>query len=166
MRREAAPVDRGWFLLRNGGTGTSCGSTAKGYGFAQPGGRHMLGRSRRTEIESQPSWFTAALAQTPEHFDVEVQGCRIHWRAWGNPDRPPLVLVHGIARGADASARTVRDILHRGVRARHLNVRLRMRPYIFQSRLFVDQSGEYNQSSRQPAEPGVVTRLLNTHSHQ
>jgi pimeloyl-ACP methyl ester carboxylesterase len=55
----------------------------------------MLGRSRRAEIESQPSWFTAALAQTPEHFDVEVEGCRIHWRAWGNPDRPALVLVHG-----------------------------------------------------------------------
>ncbi|OBA71485.1 alpha/beta hydrolase [Mycobacterium sp. 1554424.7] len=55
----------------------------------------MFGRSRRTETVTVPSWFTAALAQKPDHFDVEVEGCRIHMRAWGDRQQLPLVLVHG-----------------------------------------------------------------------
>lgn len=56
----------------------------------------MIRRSRPTETETaSPSWFTAAIAQTPEQLDVEVEGCRIHLRAWGGTDLPPLVLVHG-----------------------------------------------------------------------
>jgi pimeloyl-ACP methyl ester carboxylesterase len=55
----------------------------------------LFRRSRRTETEKAPSWFTAAIAQQPQHFDVEVEGCRIHLRAWGATDLPPLVLVHG-----------------------------------------------------------------------
>ena len=56
----------------------------------------MIRRSRRTETETAPpSWFTAAIEQRPQHFDVEVEGCRIHLRAWGRTDLPPLVLVHG-----------------------------------------------------------------------
>ena len=42
-----------------------------------------------------PSWFTGALARAPEHRDVEVAGARVHYRVWGEPDRPGLVLVHG-----------------------------------------------------------------------
>jgi pimeloyl-ACP methyl ester carboxylesterase len=42
-----------------------------------------------------PSWFTRALAQSPEHRDVDVAGVRIHYRAWGDPALPGLVLVHG-----------------------------------------------------------------------
>ena len=42
-----------------------------------------------------PPWFTRALAQTPEHRDVVVDGVRIHYRAWGDPALPGLVLVHG-----------------------------------------------------------------------
>jgi pimeloyl-ACP methyl ester carboxylesterase len=42
-----------------------------------------------------PGWFRRALAQEPEHRDVEVEGARIHYRAWGDPDAPGLVLVHG-----------------------------------------------------------------------
>jgi len=55
----------------------------------------MFGRSRRTETECQPSWFISALDQKPAHFDIEVEGCRVHLRAWGDVNRPPLVLVHG-----------------------------------------------------------------------
>ena len=55
----------------------------------------MFTRNRRTESQSPPTWFTAALDQQPEHFDVDVRGCRIHLRAWGDADLPPLVLVHG-----------------------------------------------------------------------
>jgi pimeloyl-ACP methyl ester carboxylesterase len=42
-----------------------------------------------------PGWFRRALAQEPEHRDVEVAGARIHYRAWGEPGAPGLVLVHG-----------------------------------------------------------------------
>ncbi|WP_082973661.1 alpha/beta fold hydrolase [Mycobacterium sp. E2327] len=53
----------------------------------------MFSRSRR--VETEPSWFTAALAQRPDHCDVDVDGCRIHLRAWGAADQPTVVLVHG-----------------------------------------------------------------------
>ena len=42
-----------------------------------------------------PRWFTAALAQAPEHRDTTVDGTRVHLRCWGDEDRPGLVLVHG-----------------------------------------------------------------------
>lgn len=42
-----------------------------------------------------PEWFTAALEHAPEHSTVEVEGCPIHVRTWGNPENPPLVFVHG-----------------------------------------------------------------------
>jgi pimeloyl-ACP methyl ester carboxylesterase len=55
----------------------------------------LFTRPRQAESATAPSWFTAALAQQPDHFDSEVEGCRIHMRAWGHPQQPPLVLVHG-----------------------------------------------------------------------
>jgi pimeloyl-ACP methyl ester carboxylesterase len=42
-----------------------------------------------------PAWFTAALDQTPQHSTIDVDGCPIHMRAWGDTDKPPLVFVHG-----------------------------------------------------------------------
>ena len=42
-----------------------------------------------------PAWFGRAVAQRPEHHDVTVAGARIHYRAWGDPALPGLVLVHG-----------------------------------------------------------------------
>ena len=45
--------------------------------------------------EAVPAWFTRALASAPEHRDVVVDGARVHYRAWGEPGRPGLVLVHG-----------------------------------------------------------------------
>ncbi|OBK63229.1 alpha/beta hydrolase [Mycobacterium colombiense] len=55
----------------------------------------VFARLRQTEMVAIPCWFTAALAQKPDHFDVDVEGCRIHMRAWGDKRHPPLVLVHG-----------------------------------------------------------------------
>ncbi len=46
-------------------------------------------------LENAPAWFTDALDQTPEHSTIDVDGCPIHLRAWGDPDKPPLVFVHG-----------------------------------------------------------------------
>ena len=45
--------------------------------------------------EAVPAWFTRALASAPERRDVGVDGGRVHYRAWGEPGRPGLVLVHG-----------------------------------------------------------------------
>ena len=45
--------------------------------------------------EAVPAWFARALATAPEHRDVVVDGARVHYRAWGEPGRPGLVLVHG-----------------------------------------------------------------------
>jgi pimeloyl-ACP methyl ester carboxylesterase len=42
-----------------------------------------------------PAWFTRALAAAPEHRDVDVDGARVHYRAWGRRGLPGLVLVHG-----------------------------------------------------------------------
>ncbi|KQP85139.1 alpha/beta fold hydrolase [Aeromicrobium sp. Leaf291] len=47
-----------------------------------------------------PAWFTAALAEQPEHATVDVDGVRITYRAWGPVDEPVTVLVHGGAAHA------------------------------------------------------------------
>jgi pimeloyl-ACP methyl ester carboxylesterase len=57
------------------------------------GSRHADGFT--ADGAAAPAWFEAALEQKPEHFDVEVDDCRIHVRAWGDTQRPPLILVHG-----------------------------------------------------------------------
>ncbi|MGV0835930.1 alpha/beta fold hydrolase [Mycolicibacterium thermoresistibile] len=42
-----------------------------------------------------PAWFLRALQHRPTHSDVEVEGCRIHCRSWGERGAPLLLLVHG-----------------------------------------------------------------------
>ncbi|WP_280832718.1 alpha/beta fold hydrolase [Mycolicibacterium frederiksbergense] len=46
-------------------------------------------------LPNAPAWFTAALDQAPQHSTIDVDGCPIHMRAWGDTDNPPLVFVHG-----------------------------------------------------------------------
>ena len=46
-------------------------------------------------VADAPAWFSRALATAPEHRDVEVDGTRVHYRAWGRAGAPGLVLVHG-----------------------------------------------------------------------
>jgi pimeloyl-ACP methyl ester carboxylesterase len=50
--------------------------------------------------EEPPAWFQAAIDTEPEEFVTEVDGCRISYRAWGQPDRPAIILVHGGAAHA------------------------------------------------------------------
>jgi pimeloyl-ACP methyl ester carboxylesterase len=47
------------------------------------------------EQREAPPWFRAAIAQAPEHHETLVDGTRVHYRAWGDPSLPGLVLVHG-----------------------------------------------------------------------
>lgn len=42
-----------------------------------------------------PPWFTRAVAAGPQRHVVEAFGVNIHYRTWGGPGRPALVLVHG-----------------------------------------------------------------------
>lgn len=42
-----------------------------------------------------PHWFTEALAQPGAEGRVEVDGATIVYRAWGEPDTPGIVLIHG-----------------------------------------------------------------------
>jgi pimeloyl-ACP methyl ester carboxylesterase len=44
---------------------------------------------------SAPAWFKEALQVPFEDCFVEVRGARIHYLAWGAPDRRGLVFVHG-----------------------------------------------------------------------
>lgn len=46
-------------------------------------------------LADAPAWFTTALDETPQHSTIDVDGCPIHLRTWGDPDKPPLVFVHG-----------------------------------------------------------------------
>src|SRR5579883_977763 len=46
---------------------------------------------------------------------VTLNGLRVHYREWGSPDAPPLVMLHGaagFARGWDAVAVTLADRWH------------------------------------------------------
>jgi pimeloyl-ACP methyl ester carboxylesterase len=48
----------------------------------------------------QPDWFTHALEQPYESREVDVEGARIAYRAWGKAGAAPVVLVHGGAAHA------------------------------------------------------------------
>src|ERR1043165_9922006 len=47
------------------------------------------------EVQLAPKWFTDAVAAPARSTSVSVEGCPIHYRSWGEPGRPALVLVHG-----------------------------------------------------------------------
>jgi pimeloyl-ACP methyl ester carboxylesterase len=42
-----------------------------------------------------PGWFARAVAAPRSDGSVEVDGCRVHYLAWGEPGRRGLVFVHG-----------------------------------------------------------------------
>lgn len=42
-----------------------------------------------------PSWFSHAISVPAVESTDDVDGCGIHWMAWGEPGRPGLVFVHG-----------------------------------------------------------------------
>ena len=48
-----------------------------------------------TDSETVPEWFHTALAHEAEVGRMEVDGCQIAFRRWGDPSLPTLLLVHG-----------------------------------------------------------------------
>lgn len=49
----------------------------------------------------QPPWWQKALNQQPQVDAVEVDGARVEYQHWGNPDNPALILIHGAAAHAN-----------------------------------------------------------------
>src|SRR5436309_7816334 len=48
-----------------------------------------------------PAWFSAALAQTPEHLNVPTPRGALEVLAWGEVGKPGLLLAHGNFASAD-----------------------------------------------------------------
>jgi pimeloyl-ACP methyl ester carboxylesterase len=61
---------------------------------------------RPTIVAAACLWVTSlaspGLAQTPPYADrfVTANGLRLHYLEWGDPAKPPMILLHGIARHA------------------------------------------------------------------
>src|SRR4029077_4546214 len=59
--------------------------------------QRMRAQGRRDERACSPEWFRSALDASPERLVTRVDGARIHWRGWGDPADPLVLLVHGAA---------------------------------------------------------------------
>jgi len=46
-------------------------------------------------IAEPPAWLVNALKVPREEGWVDANGCQIHYFRWGDPSKPPLVLLHG-----------------------------------------------------------------------
>lgn len=42
-----------------------------------------------------PRWFTEALSTAATRSSIVVDDCSVHYRSWGDPSSPTLVLIHG-----------------------------------------------------------------------
>lgn len=51
-------------------------------------------------MSDAPAWFRDALAARPEDRTFDCDGCAVHYRRWGDPADPGLLLVHGGAAHA------------------------------------------------------------------
>jgi pimeloyl-ACP methyl ester carboxylesterase len=50
--------------------------------------------------DAAPQWFTEAISSPFQQRTLTVMGCAINYLTWGDPDKPPLMLVHGGAAHA------------------------------------------------------------------
>jgi pimeloyl-ACP methyl ester carboxylesterase len=53
------------------------------------------------QVPDAPAWFSQALADPPERFELVVQGATIETLAWGRVGDPGLLLLHGNGAHAD-----------------------------------------------------------------
>ncbi|MGB6059348.1 MAG: alpha/beta hydrolase [Microthrixaceae bacterium] len=57
--------------------------------------RIPIGDNRVSILADSPDWFRRALEVPMDHGMVQVDGCAIHYLAWGEKGRPGLVFIHG-----------------------------------------------------------------------
>ncbi len=56
----------------------------------------MPSASESTAVHpAAPAWFRRALAIAPDEHTLDLDGCPVHYLAWGDPGRRGLVFVHG-----------------------------------------------------------------------
>ena len=60
------------------------------------------------DAPNAPEWLVKALQVPREEGFVESQGCDIHYFRWGNPENPPLLMMHGFLAHARCMAFRVR----------------------------------------------------------
>ncbi len=58
-------------------------------------GRVVLEPTGASVLADSPAWFKRALSVPVEDGFVTVDGCPIHYLAWGDPDQKGLLFVHG-----------------------------------------------------------------------
>lgn len=55
-----------------------------------------IGRAPSSDLDIEvPAWFTRAVTTPATEGWTEVDGCDVHWMAWGDEGRPGLVFIHG-----------------------------------------------------------------------
>lgn len=63
-------------------------------------GEHPVPAAAEAPGGAAPAWFEHALSQPGRDHFVTVDGCDIHYLAWGDPAAPAVLLVHGGAAHA------------------------------------------------------------------
>ena len=56
------------------------------------------------DAPNAPQWLVKALQVPREEGFIESQGCDVHYFRWGNPENPPLILMHGFLAHARCMA--------------------------------------------------------------
>lgn len=51
--------------------------------------------------QTRPAWAEAALAMPSREGFIDVEGCPVHYIAWGDTASPPMVLIHGNSASAE-----------------------------------------------------------------
>ena len=48
-----------------------------------------------TDPQQAPAWLVSVLQVPREEGWIDSGGCKVHYFRWGNPENPPLLLMHG-----------------------------------------------------------------------
>ena len=57
-----------------------------------------------TDPQQAPAWLVSALQVPREEGWIDSGGCNVHYFRWGNPENPPILLMHSTAVAANATA--------------------------------------------------------------
>lgn len=51
---------------------------------------------RTSNDSSVPEWFWKAIDTESREDEIAVMDCKVHYRCWGSPDKPGILLAHGM----------------------------------------------------------------------